>query len=124
MINDQPTDIPILFTEADGSPMAGKVSVKPEVLEAIQLAQPLLREAGITGITIRNDMCIDGSDETRDTIQFNPREVDAMSDKQFDTYRQALQRIMRHLHIDGIVPTNVSCVSIRVSNRAVTSTAN
>lgn len=49
----KPTDIPILFTEADGGPMSGNVSVKPEVLEAIQLAQPLLREAGITGITIR-----------------------------------------------------------------------
>lgn len=49
----KPTDIPILFTEADGSPMAGKVSVKPEMLEAIRLSQPLLHEAGITGITIR-----------------------------------------------------------------------
>ncbi|MBX9726799.1 MAG: hypothetical protein K2X09_06000 [Rickettsiales bacterium] len=112
--------IPIHLTEADGSPMVGRIAVKPEVLEAIHLAETLLHEAGITAITIRNDMRIDGSDETRDTIQFNPREVDAMSDKQFDVYREALQRIMRHLHIDGVVPTNVSCVSIRVSNRAVT----
>jgi hypothetical protein len=94
--------IPISYTEADGSPMQGAINVKPEVLEAITLAEPLLREAGITGITIRNDMHIDGSKETRDTIQFNPREVDAMNDKQFDTYRQALQRIMHHLHIDGV----------------------
>lgn len=120
MPNSKKKDIPITFTEADGSPMVGTLNVKTEVLEAISLAQPLLREAGITGITIRNDMRIDDSKETRDTIQFNPREVDAMNDKQFEIYRQALQRIMHHLHIDGVVPTNVSCVSIRVSNRAVT----
>ena len=120
MTDNSTHHIPIHFTEADGSPMVGHITVKPEVLEAITLAEALLHEAGITAITIRNDMRIDGSDETRDTIQFNPREVDAMSDKQFDVYREALQRIMRHLHIDGVVPTNVSCVSIRVSNRAVT----
>lgn len=112
-------DIPIHFIEADGSPMQGTLNIKPEVYEAIRLAQPLLKSSGITSITIRNDMRIDGISETRDTIQFNPREVDAMNDKQFDDYNKALQMIMRHLHIDGVVPKNVSCVSIRISNRAV-----
>lgn len=112
--------IPINYTEADGSPIQGIINVKSEVFEAIRLAEALLLQAGITGITIRNDMRIDGSKETRDTIQFNPREVDAMNDAQFELYNQALQRIMYHLHIDGVLPKNVSCVSIRISNRALT----
>lgn len=111
--------IPLHYTEADGSPITRNVRVKPEVFEALSIAEPLLKQAGITTITIRNDMRIDGIEQTRDTIQFDPREVDAMSDKQFDIYNQALQRIMHHLHIDGVLPKNVSCVSIRISNRAL-----